>query len=56
MNAAKRGVQKDIVEPWQCVKITWDHSGAFARMVLASIAKKANVMASVTVKTLVQTK
>ena len=45
MNAAERG---SLVEAWQCVKIPWDHSNAFAQKVLASMAKKANVMASVT--------
>jgi len=47
MNAA----EKELVESWQCVTIPWDHFSAFARKVLASMAKKANVMASVTVVT-----
>jgi len=51
MNAAERGVQKKLVESWQCVTIPRDHSSAFARKVLASMAKIANVMASVTVVT-----
>ena len=47
MNAA----EKELVESWQYVTIPWDHFSAFARKVLASMAKKANVMASVTVVT-----
>ena len=46
MNAAERG--SSVVEKWQSVKIPWDHSSAFARKVLVSMTKKANVMASVT--------
>ena len=34
------------MEAWQCVIIPWDHSSAFARKVLVSMTKKANVMAS----------
>jgi len=49
MNALKRKMQKELVESWQCVTIPWDHFSAFARNVSASMAKKATVMASVTV-------
>jgi len=48
MNAPQRG---SVVETWQCVEIPWDHTGAFARKVLALMPDKANVMASVTVVT-----
>jgi len=49
MNAAERGGLS--VETRQCVTIPWDHSNAFAQKVLALMAKKGNVMASVTVIT-----
>jgi len=45
MNAEVRG---SLVESRQCVTIPWDHSSAFAPKALASMTKKANVMASVT--------